>query len=91
VADRVIAGHDEPGNQAGIAALGASVYLTKPVDEALLLEAILRTLKGSVPESRNSVKGSGNDVGLETRQRFSEPRFAQRGTLGVAEVRTIDD
>jgi CheY-like chemotaxis protein len=38
----VLTGYDRPGNATRVAELGASAYLTKPVDEALLLEAITR-------------------------------------------------
>lgn len=38
----VLTGHDQPGNATRVAELGACAYLTKPVDEALLLEAITR-------------------------------------------------
>ena len=36
----VITGHDEPGTAARALSLGASAYLTKPVDELALLSAI---------------------------------------------------
>lgn len=36
----VITGHDEPGTRERALGLGASSYLTKPVDEKALLEAI---------------------------------------------------
>ena len=36
----VITGHDEPHNSARVLALGASAYLTKPLDESCLLAAI---------------------------------------------------
>ena len=36
----VITGHDEPGLEVRVRALGASSYLKKPVDEAALLSAI---------------------------------------------------
>lgn len=38
----VLTGYDQPGNAARVADLGACAYLTKPVDEALLLDAISR-------------------------------------------------
>lgn len=36
----VISGHDKPGNAERVTLLGASAYLTKPVDEGPLLQAI---------------------------------------------------
>ena len=36
----VITGHDEPGTAANALSLGATAYLTKPVDELALLSAI---------------------------------------------------
>lgn len=38
----VITGHDEPHNAGRVLALGASAYLTKPIDETCLLAAIAR-------------------------------------------------
>jgi FixJ family two-component response regulator len=42
----VITGRDEPGNKEHLLGLGASAYLTKPVDETSLLEAIELSLPG---------------------------------------------
>lgn len=36
----VITGHDEPDNSRRVLALGAVGYLTKPIDEAVLLRAV---------------------------------------------------
>jgi FixJ family two-component response regulator len=41
----VITGQDEPGNEARVTALGACAYLTKPVDEVPLLDALARNLE----------------------------------------------
>jgi len=41
----VITGQDKPGNEARVTALGASAYLTKPVDEASLLDAVVRSVQ----------------------------------------------
>ena len=48
----VITGHDEPGNEARVAALGACAYLTKPVDEVPLLAAVVRSLETALPTHR---------------------------------------
>lgn len=40
----VITGHDEPGTAERTLALGASAFLTKPVDETALLDAIQAAL-----------------------------------------------
>jgi CheY-like chemotaxis protein len=45
----VITGRDEPGNKDHVLGLGASAYLTKPVDETSLLEAIENSLLGETP------------------------------------------
>lgn len=45
----VITGNDAPGNAERVAQLGAEVYLLKPVDESLLIEAIARTLGITIP------------------------------------------
>jgi len=42
----VLTGHDEPGNEERVFNMGASAYLTKPVDESALLEAVGRCLAG---------------------------------------------
>ena len=42
----VITGHDQAGNAERVASLGARAYLTKPVDEEPLLEAINSALGG---------------------------------------------
>lgn len=43
----VLTGHDEPDASKRVRALGASAYLTKPVDESALLEAIQSALRQS--------------------------------------------
>lgn len=45
----VITGRDEPGNKDHVLGLGASAYLTKPVDETSLLKAIELCLLGETP------------------------------------------
>ncbi len=45
----VITGHDEPGTAERTRTLGASAYLTKPVDESALLSAIHSALLPSHP------------------------------------------
>ncbi|HMP84436.1 MAG TPA: response regulator [Verrucomicrobiota bacterium] len=47
----VITGHDEPGTSERVRALGASAYLTKPVDEAILLSAIRSALETNQPST----------------------------------------
>lgn len=42
----VITGHDEPGNAARAYEPGAAAYLLKPLDEAVLIQAIERTCRG---------------------------------------------
>ena len=43
----VLTGHDDPGNEERVSALGATAYLLKPVDESPLMAAIGRSLGGS--------------------------------------------
>ena len=45
----VITGHGEPGTAERVLALGASAYLTKPVDEAVLLSAIHSAIERAAP------------------------------------------
>lgn len=45
----VITGHDGPGTVDRVCALGASAFLTKPVDESALLSAIRSTLSPDRP------------------------------------------
>lgn len=51
----VLTGHGEPDTAARVLAMGASAYLTKPVDEASLLSAIAEaTVSGPSPWNPNS-------------------------------------
>ncbi|MEO8438752.1 MAG: response regulator [Spartobacteria bacterium] len=52
----VITGHDAPGTAEQVHALGASAFLTKPVDESALLSAIRSVIAA---ESRNE-KGNSS-------------------------------
>ena len=45
----VITGHDEPGTAAHALSLGATAYLTKPVDELALLSAIKSAIARDQP------------------------------------------
>lgn len=45
----VITGHDGPGTRERALALGATAYLTKPVDESALLDAIRVALSSDSP------------------------------------------
>lgn len=45
----VITGHDQGGNEIRVKALGASFYLTKPVDGPLLLDALARLRQPALP------------------------------------------
>lgn len=50
----VLTGHGEPDTAQRVLAMGASAYLTKPVDEAALLSAIAEaTGTGSTPWNQN--------------------------------------
>ena len=54
----VITGHDEPGTAARALSLGASAYLTKPVDELALLSAIKSAIaaRGALDSKREFKK-----------------------------------
>ncbi|MDB6133712.1 MAG: hypothetical protein JWM59_1955 [Verrucomicrobiales bacterium] len=43
----VITGHDEPKNAERVLLLGAVAYLTKPIDETILLSALQKAMGGS--------------------------------------------
>lgn len=45
----VITGHDRPGTEDRVRALGASAFLTKPVDELALLAAIRSVIAADLP------------------------------------------
>jgi FixJ family two-component response regulator len=55
----VITGHDEPGMADKLFAAGASAYLTKPVDDQVLLAAITKAVNGA-----NSKRPLGNQDSL---------------------------
>ncbi|MGH7177659.1 MAG: response regulator [Tepidisphaeraceae bacterium] len=52
----IITAHDEPGTEERVRSLGAVAYLTKPVDEAVLLSAIESATSAPPPppEARTS-------------------------------------